>query len=666
MDWQESVKRTFEIFKPSGVIEVRNISENRVTSGYFEDRQRVTQIMTDCAKGTWYFVLNDIAAGCASRQQHEQIMVVSKAIKTTSDNDITRIRWILIDADPQRAAGISSTDSEKKAALDVVRKVFAYLRNVGFSDPVMCDSGNGYHLLYNVDMACGSADLTKRFLKALDMLFSTDEVSIDTSVYNPARITKLYGCMATKGADTPDRPHRRSSIQWVPTEVKPTSASLIERVASIVPVDAARPAVSAPGQAFDIDAFVSRNGLQVHSDSTSGSIRKIVLEECPFDHSHKAPDSAIFVMPSGAIAFKCFHNGCTDKGWKDLREMYEGKKAFAGDFRQVGNYPVPTARPCEPQESEHFKRLQDIETLDRSKIVTIKTGINGIDGRMLGMNKGELSIWSGGSGSGKSTVLSQLILQVASQGYSCALFSGELTNNRAKNWLVLQAAGRQYNELSQNGITYYTPKIIMDKIDAWAADKIWIYNNDYGTEAMSVLSDFERHMKEHRTDVVVIDNLMSMDVSKITGDKYDKQTMIVLALSAMAKKYNVHVHFVCHPRKPNGFLRKADISGTADITNAADNVFMVHRINQDFVANGTAFFGEKKIKELAAYTNAIEIMKNRDLGVSDEFVGLYYEPESKRFLNTEHENVCYGWQDNLTDGCTLVDEDLPWDLQKNS
>ena len=39
----------------------------------------------------------------------------------------------------------------------------------------------------------------------------------------------------------------------------------------------------------------------------------------------------------------------------------------------------------------------------------------------------------------------------------------------------------------------------------------------------------------------------------------------------------------------------------------------------------------------------VEVCKNRDLGVMDYLVGLYFEAESKRFLNFEYENINYGW-----------------------
>ena len=102
------------------------------------------------------------------------------------------------------------------------------------------------------------------------------------------------------------------------------------------------------------------------------------------------------------------------------------------------------------------------------------------------------------------------------------------------------------------------------------------------------------------------------------------------------------------------------------MTNAADNVFMMHRVNQDFLRLGGEFLGQSEIKKYEDFTNVIEIMKNRDLGVSDEFVGVYYEPESKRMLNYKQEYKRFGWKGEgtddpawLSDAMEQDDYDLP-------
>ena len=666
MTREQSIRATFDIFKPDGIIEVRSM-DGYTFSGYFKDRQRLVSELAKRDDKTWYFVMNDINDACYSREQSERILS-KKGLKTTGDKEIEVIRWILIDADPERPAGVSSTDEEKAKSKETIKRVYKYLKQEGFSDPVVCDSGNGYHLLYSVDMNVDDADYTKKFLQTLDMLFSDEYVKIDTAVFNPARITKVYGTIARKGANTPERPHRASGFVYIPEEIKKNSIHLLKKVISVLPEKPKPVYRNNSIEAFDIDDFIAKHGIRVKYEAKSGDVRKLVLEECPFDHNHKAPDSAIFVMNSGAIAFKCFHNSCSDKGWKDLRQMFD-PECYERKQEQTRTFsPLPIVEKKEEapnittDEAPHFLRMQDIEVVDRSQIVSIKTGIDALDKKLIGMNKGELSIWSGGNGSGKSTFLSQIAIETISRGFNVAMFSGELTSNRAKSWLQLQAAGRAHTRLSDNGVSYYVPKYKADAIDAWAADKLWIYNNQYGIKVNSVIDDFVRHMEKHHTDVVIIDNLMSLDLTEIRGEKYDRQTTLVLTLSEFAKKYNVHIHFVCHPRKPVGFLRKSDISGSADLTNAADNVFMMHRVNQDFIRLGGEFLGKSEISKYEDFSNVIEIMKNRDLGVSDEFVGVYYEPESKRMLNYRQENKQYGWDGekaDMPDWVTDIDNELP-------
>lgn len=654
---EQSIKATFDIFKdnPDAVIEVRAL-EKYTYSGYYKDKEKLIKDLSKHDDKTWYFVMNEIDEACFSRSQSEKI-ISDKKIVTTSDKDIKRLNWFLIDSDPERASKVSATDAEKELAREMCRHIYSYLRNVGFSAPIVCDSGNGYHLLYKINLSTENSTIVKKFLQSVSMLFSSDKVKVDTSVFNPARITKVYGTIARKGADTADRPHRASGIISIPDSIELTSKSLIEKVANLLP-EPEKPSYkngySNSASSFNIDDFISKTGLQVRNETNSNGIRKIVLENCPFDSNHKAPDSAIFVLANGAIAFKCFHNSCSDKTWQDVRKMFD-RSCYQKSQEQSRTHQNQREQSKNIEEkpidgkilAPAFLRLCDIEVLDRSKIVSIKTGFTELDKKIIGTNKGEFSIWSGGNGSGKSTILSQISLNSASIGFNTAMFSGELTSNRMKNWLLLQAAGRQNTKLSDNGVSYYVPKKTIKKIDDWVSDKLWIYNNDYGTKVEMVLKALIEHIKNHHTDVIVIDNLMSLDIASMTGDKYDKQTALALKLSYLAKKLNVHIHFVCHPRKPNGFLRKADISGTADLTNAADNIFMMHRVNSDFMKLGGEFLGKDKVKKYENFNNVIEVMKNRDLGVEDEIIGLYFEPQSKRMLNEKFENKLYGWEDDL-------------------
>lgn len=143
---------------------------------------------------------------------------------TTQDRHITARRWLLVDADPVRPAKVSATDGEKAAAHAVARSVWAWGRSEGMPEPVVADSGNGYHLLYPLDLPTDDGGFVQRLLTTLAGRFDTPAVSIDRAVFNPARIVKLYGTLARKGDHVPTwrgrpfRPHRTSRVLHVPAE----------------------------------------------------------------------------------------------------------------------------------------------------------------------------------------------------------------------------------------------------------------------------------------------------------------------------------------------------------------------------------------------------------------------------------------------------------------
>lgn len=665
------IRKTIDIFKGAdGFVEVRIIG-NKTYSGYFKNVDvLLKELKKFNGKSQFYFVFNSIKDACYSREQCEKF--VERAKQTTSDNDIARRRWVLIDLDPRRASGVGSTAEEKNFARDKANKIYSFLKDIGFSEPVCCDSGNGYHLLYNVDMANKDEEktLVKTFLEAIDVLFTDDNVDVDTSVFNASRITKLYGTTAKKGTNTKERPYRDSKIIRVPDDIKPTSKVLFEKVCQLVPKPE-KPTYknNYNTEQFDLDKFIAKNNIRVKNVVSYGGVKKYVLEECVFDSNHKAPDACIFQLQNGAIGYHCFHSSCSSYTWKDVRKMFEpdayDKKREFENYRATKPMKKVDINEIKPQEQvaekgKKFLHLSDIENIDRSKIVSIPTGIRELDKKIIGLNKGETTLWSGKNSSGKSAVLNQVMLNAVDKGFRIAIFSGELTPNRLKQWIWLQSAGRQYTKPTQYENAFYVPKETGEKIDKWCADKIEIYNNEYGNDFAQILADFKEVIKDNNIDMVIMDNLMSLNLSMFSGDKLQQQTEFILKIVEMAHQYNVAVNVVCHPRKsmPNMFLRKEDISGSADLTNAVENVFIVHRVNRDFIKSAKEFFGEQEVEKYKDFGNVIEVCKNRDLGVQDYMVGLYYENESKRFLNEKFENLNYGWQDKPVELIPLTEAEL--------
>lgn len=288
---------------------------------------------------------------------------------------------------------------------------------------------------------------------------------------------------------------------------------------------------------------------------------------------------------------------------------------------------------------KYYKTTSEINMESSENITYIKSGIGQLDKYIKGFALGELSVWSGGNGSGKSTLLSQLAIESFKNGNNVLIFSGELKDSRLMKWMNLQICGK--NNLCYNSqYDYYYPRD-KEKVLAASDKKLFVYDNEIGNDINKIIFAIYDAVKNKNVKMVILDNLMSMNLSSYGQEKYDVQTKLITDLSDIAKRLNIHIHFVCHPRKSTSFLRKYDISGTADLTNIADNVFIVHRVNNDFKKQTGDMFKWKNDNELYDFDNIVEICKNREQGIQDMFIGQYFEVESKRFLNYRNEEKYY-------------------------
>jgi hypothetical protein len=154
----------------------------------------------------------------------------AQARGTACDEDIVHLNWLLIDFDPKRQPNTAATDGEKAEAEGSMQEVRSVLGELGWPDPVVADSGNGFHLLYRIDLPNDeqSRALVKFALVAIANRFSTAAVEIDRSVYNPSRITRLYGTTNRKGENSVERPWRRSSLLSVPAQPVPVSIGQLQ------------------------------------------------------------------------------------------------------------------------------------------------------------------------------------------------------------------------------------------------------------------------------------------------------------------------------------------------------------------------------------------------------------------------------------------------------
>ncbi len=678
---EKQLRKTINCLKPDGqLFEVRLLKKSPKTtvSGYFTSADKLIEELSkfDMRGFNAYITLNEINPACYAKEQRDKFKMSPSS--TTSDVEITGYDWLFIDLDPVRPTEVSSSDDELKQAGEIAKKVYTYLKGLGFSDPVIGMSGNGYHLLYRISLnnKPDITDMIQADLKVLDLFFSTDTVKVDTVNYNPARICKLHGTLAQKGAGTDDRPHRMSYIVSIPEQIQVTKLTYLQELANKMPEKQKPEAYNNfnPKQ-FDIEDWMQKHGLQ-YRRKDSGEFTKFILAECPFDSNHKDPDACITRGSNGQIGFHCFHNSCRDKTWQDVRIKFEPdaySRKEEDDRIQAGweshkkllnrEKNLPVYEDIEPEEDDNrepmFMTASDILSMDEETEDYILSGIDGIDNRINGLKKGFVSLISGLRGGSKSTLLSQIALNAVKDGYKVIAYSGELTKRNFIKWMLLQAAGREYvRQASTLNNAYYVPAEYQQKISDWLGDKFLLYNNDYGNNFMNLYKNIRAKVIEEKADLVILDNLMALNIRDLSPDKYDAQSEFVKLLHRLCEECDIHLMYVAHPRKAAGFLRLDDISGTADLSNYTDNAFIVHRVNEDFKKLTREMFKWKEDNAIYQATNVIEIAKDRDFGHQDVFIPLWYEPESKRLKNSTAEMKQYGWEPDWE--TNLDDVEIPY------
>lgn len=242
-----------------------------------------------------------------------------------------------------------------------------------------------------------------------------------------------------------------------------------------------------------------------------------------------------------------------------------------------------------------------------------------------GFAGGELSIWTGKRGEGKSTLLSQFVPEAVAHNKRVCIYSGEMPAASLKAILYQQTAGsgnirREVDRRTGKEI-YRAAETVIPKLDRWMDKKVFI--TDIRTanahDEDNIIDLFEYANRWHKCSVFIVDNIMTAALKdEARLGQWRAQSIFAARLVAFAQWFDVHVHLVAHPRKTrDGNFDADDVAGTSDITNRASNVFRVGRIP------------EEKIDEVGC-SAGIRVLKNRrygDLGM----VKLNFDPVTRRF-----------------------------------
>lgn len=179
---------------------------------------------------------------------------------------------------------------------------------------------------------------------------------------------------------------------------------------------------------------------------------------------------------------------------------------------------------------------------------------------------GEVTLWQGINGHGKSQVLGQATIGFAAQGEPVCIASFEMRPSKTYVRMLRQVS--QTEKPSQS---------FSDDLLEWLENKVWIYDHLGSVEAERVYAAIKYCAIELGVKHFVIDNLMKCVRNE---DDYNGQKMFVDRICALSREHNIHIHIVHHVRKgssENDMPGKFDARGSGTIVDQVDQVLTVWR-----------------------------------------------------------------------------------------
>ena len=228
------------------------IDNEGVVSGYFKESnpalKHALELDENMLPDGVFLLLNPCNDVLLEKADH----CLQANVERVKNTDIPHICNILVDVNPIKPDGVSSTDEELENAIQMAMKIKGNSMENGWPEPLVGDSGNSAQLIFKANLANTqeSQELIHRVLQVLHTCYGNDKVAIDTTVSNAGALVRMFGTLARKGDNVPNRPHRLSKIISIPDPPQIVSLDLLR-------------------------SFIGNGGPTTELESSSSSERKI-------------------------------------------------------------------------------------------------------------------------------------------------------------------------------------------------------------------------------------------------------------------------------------------------------------------------------------------------------------------------------------------------------
>ena len=238
---------------------------------------------------------------------------------------------------------------------------------------------------------------------------------------------------------------------------------------------------------------------------------------------------------------------------------------------------------------------------------------------------GEVTLYAGSNGGGKSLITGQIALGLIKQKQKICIQSFEMKPKRTLYRMLRQFAGENIEFPKFMSKEKYIGRLL-DRFHDFAGNKMWLYDQQGTVTTQQVIAVTRYCAMELGIGHVFIDSLMKCVPGE---DDYNAQKMFVDEITAVARDHNIHIHLIHHIRKlQNEELQpnKNDIKGTGAIADQVDNVLLVWRNKKKEHDKQKKGVADEKLPD-----TMLMCEKQRN-GESEDWFNLWYDKESQQFV----------------------------------
>lgn len=248
-----------------------------------------------------------------------------------------------------------------------------------------------------------------------------------------------------------------------------------------------------------------------------------------------------------------------------------------------------------------------------------ETAYQELRGKLL-FRPGEMTLWTGASGHGKSQILSDNVPAWIQQGARICMSSLEMKPKQTLKRCVKQTVG----------VDRPSEPAIITALQ-WLDQGLFLYDLTGKAKVEQLLEIFDYAHAKYGCDTFIIDSLMRMGIA---ADDFNTQETVVYRLVDWCIEKNVHLHLVAHARKGDrdraGPADTEDIKGAMEVGANAFNIVSVWRNRkiEEELANAET---DAQAREIAGRPNVIMNVAKQRNGDFEGKVPLWFDKETYQY-----------------------------------